>query len=70
VTEDGTTYFYLVGELSNTVTGFEVTYNADNTLDFTEVFVSSTHGLNETVPNNQTTAAEIAISVRHSAPFF
>lgn len=62
VTEDGTTYFYLVGELSNTVTGFEVTYNADNTLDFTEVFVSSTHGLNETVPNNQTTAAEIAIS--------
>ncbi|KAG6366260.1 hypothetical protein INS49_000436 [Diaporthe citri] len=62
VTDDGTTYFYLASELANTVTGFEVTYNDDNTLDFTEVYLSSTHGLNGTVPNNETTAAEIAIS--------
>lgn len=68
VTDDGTTYFYLVGELSNTVTGFEVTYNDESTLEFTEVYVSSTHGLNETVPNNQTTAAEIAISVSCFVP--
>lgn len=68
VTDDGTTYFYLASELANTVTGFEVTYNDDNTLDFTEVYLSSTHGLNGTVPNNGTTAAEIAISVRYFAP--
>lgn len=68
VTDDGTTYFYLASELANTVTGFEVTYNDDNTLDFTEVYLSSTHGLNGTVPNNETTAAEIAISVRCSPP--
>ncbi|KAK7721420.1 hypothetical protein SLS64_001716 [Diaporthe eres] len=68
VTDDGTTYFYLASELANTVTGFEVTYNDDNTLDFTEVYLSSTHGLNGTVPNNETTAAEIAISVRCFAP--
>lgn len=68
VTDDGTTYFYLASELANTVTGFEVTYNDDKTLDFTEVYLSSTHGLNGTVPNNETTAAEIAISVRCFAP--
>lgn len=68
VTDDGTTYFYLASELANTVTGFEVTYNDDNTLDFTEVYLSSTHGLNGTVPNNETTAAEIAISVRNFVP--
>lgn len=68
VTDDGTTYFYLASELANTVTGFEVTYNDDNTLEFTEVYLSSTHGLNGTVPNNETTAAEIAISVRYLPP--
>lgn len=68
VTDDGTTYFYLASELANTVTGFEVTYNDDHTLEFTEVYLSSTHGLNGTVPNNGTTAAEIAISVRQFAP--
>ncbi|KAJ0113929.1 hypothetical protein J7T55_010173 [Diaporthe amygdali] len=62
VTEDGTTYFYLASELANTITGFEVTYNDDATLDFTEVYLSSTHGLNETVPNNTTSAAEILVS--------
>lgn len=64
VADDGTTYFYLASELANTITGFEVTYNDDATLDFTEVYLSSTHGLNETVPNNTTSAAEILISVR------
>ncbi|QSZ35782.1 hypothetical protein DSL72_006904 [Monilinia vaccinii-corymbosi] len=35
------TYFYLVGQLANTLTGYEVTYNSDKTLSFERKFVKS-----------------------------
>ncbi|KAB8289951.1 hypothetical protein EYC80_010278 [Monilinia laxa] len=38
---DTETYFYLVGQLANTLTGYKVTYNSDNTLSFEETFVKS-----------------------------
>jgi 6-phosphogluconolactonase (cycloisomerase 2 family) len=61
VTEN-TTYMYLISELANTVTGYEVTYNSNSTLGFTELFAINTHGEGGSVPNG-TTAAEIVLSV-------
>lgn len=59
---DTRAFLYLVGELSNTITGYEVIYNNDSTLDFIELFTVNTHGEGRTVPAG-TSAAEIEISV-------
>lgn len=56
------TFMYLTSELVNTVTGYEVTYNKNNTLGFSQVYISSTFGLNNTVPSSAT-AAEILVTV-------
>ncbi|KAH9993662.1 putative isomerase YbhE [Xylariaceae sp. FL0662B] len=55
------TYFYLVSELANTITGYEVIYNANETLSFTELFVIPTHGEETDLPEG-TGAAEIRLS--------
>ncbi|KAI1081582.1 putative isomerase YbhE [Whalleya microplaca] len=55
------TYFYLVSELANTITGYEVIYNANETLSFTELFVIPTHGEEVDLPEG-TGAAEIHLS--------
>ncbi|KAH9908647.1 putative isomerase YbhE [Xylariomycetidae sp. FL2044] len=55
------TYFYLVAELANTITGYEVTYNEDKTLGFEEIFVIPTHGEEVELPEG-TGAAEIRLS--------
>ncbi|KAI0904761.1 Lactonase, 7-bladed beta-propeller-domain-containing protein [Ustulina deusta] len=39
-----TTYFYVATELANTIIGYEVLYNDDKTLSFTELFTIPTHG--------------------------
>ncbi|KAI1265707.1 putative isomerase YbhE [Xylariaceae sp. FL1019] len=56
-----TTFFYLVSELANTITGYEVLYHANKTLGFSELFVMGTHGDNKTLPVG-TGAAEIHVS--------
>ncbi|KAF2764409.1 putative isomerase YbhE [Teratosphaeria nubilosa] len=46
VSEDSTTYFYLVAELASTVTGYAVQYLPNNGgLSFTKVYESTTYGL-------------------------
>jgi len=57
----GKTYFYLVGELSNEVSGYIVTPNADKSLTFTRFYHASTHGAGGSVPKG-TKAAEIVVS--------
>ncbi|KAK3944925.1 Lactonase, 7-bladed beta-propeller-domain-containing protein [Diplogelasinospora grovesii] len=61
-TEAGKTFFYLIAELANTITGYEVTYNKKNsTLSFTQFYLSGSHGLGNAVPAGAA-AAEIALS--------
>jgi 6-phosphogluconolactonase (cycloisomerase 2 family) len=60
----GMTFMYLISELSNTITGFEVGYAGDN-LKLTELFNIPTHGAGEKVPTTAA-AAEILVSVRFS----
>ena len=60
--EDKKTYFYLANELSNTISGFEVTYGEENPFEFQLLFDYSTHGPDGSVPKN-TKAAEIEVSV-------
>ncbi|XXG98277.1 hypothetical protein Hte_004600 [Hypoxylon texense] len=55
------TYFYLISELGNLITGYEVIYNDNKTLGFNELFVIPTHG-EETVLPEGTGAAEILVS--------
>ncbi|OTA59186.1 putative isomerase YbhE [Hypoxylon sp. EC38] len=55
------TYFYLISELGNTITGYETIYNDNKTLSFNELFFIPTHGEQRTLPNN-TGAAEILVS--------
>ncbi|KAI1498670.1 YkgB protein [Biscogniauxia marginata] len=55
------TYFYLVSELANTITGYDVTYNENKTLSFAELFVIPTHGEEVDLPEG-TGAAEIRLS--------
>ncbi|KAI1460274.1 putative isomerase YbhE [Annulohypoxylon moriforme] len=55
------TYFYLISELANTITGYETIYNEDKTLSFNEIFYIPTHGENITLPEG-TGAAEIVVS--------
>ncbi|KAL2158966.1 hypothetical protein VTH06DRAFT_2996 [Thermothelomyces fergusii] len=55
------TFFYLVGELSNVLQGFSVTYNADDSLSFTRIHNSTTHGDHTPVPKG-TAAAELWIA--------
>lgn len=55
------TFFYLIAELANTVTVYDVSYNyTDMTLGFTEVCKTGTHGTDEVPEKAQ--AAEIALS--------
>ncbi|KAI0437369.1 Lactonase, 7-bladed beta-propeller-domain-containing protein [Xylaria telfairii] len=44
------TYFYVVTELANTIIGYEVLYNTNNTLGFSELFTIPTHGDDRTLP--------------------
>ncbi|KAI1638102.1 YkgB protein [Biscogniauxia mediterranea] len=55
------TYFYLISELANTITGYDVTYNENKTLSFAELFVIPTHGEAVDLPEG-TGAAEILLS--------
>ncbi|KAJ0321359.1 hypothetical protein Brms1b_002716 [Colletotrichum noveboracense] len=55
------TFFFLLAELGNTITSYEVTYNQDKTLEFKEVFVVGTHGPDNIVPAGAA-AAEIHVS--------
>ena len=59
------TFLYVLNELSNTIVGYDVTYNRNSTLGFTQLFSTSSHGDDTTRPNG-TTAAEILLSVSHS----
>ncbi|KAK3318548.1 YkgB protein [Apodospora peruviana] len=54
------TLFYVITELSNQIIGYSVTYKADNTLGFTQVYISGTHGP-EPVPAGAA-GGEIALS--------
>jgi len=59
----GETYFYLVSELSSTVTSYTVTYLPNGGgLNFTEVFTSTTYGLLNLPEGNA--PAEIHVTVR------
>ncbi|KAM7217566.1 Lactonase, 7-bladed beta-propeller domain containing protein [Rhypophila decipiens] len=53
--------FYVIAEISNQIFGYDVLYMADGTLIFEQVWTSSTHGLNGTVPAGAT-GGEIAVS--------
>ncbi|AEO55229.1 hypothetical protein MYCTH_2298860 [Thermothelomyces thermophilus ATCC 42464] len=55
------TFFYLVGELSNLLQGFSVAYNDDDSLTFTRIHNSTTHGDDKPLPED-TAAAELWIA--------
>ncbi|GJC77930.1 putative 6-phosphogluconolactonase ARB_02015 [Colletotrichum liriopes] len=61
VTPEGKTYLYLIGELSNTITAYDVTYRENKTLGFAEVYSGSTYGEGATAPAGAS-GAEIWIS--------
>ncbi|KAI1335828.1 putative isomerase YbhE [Xylariaceae sp. FL0016] len=50
------TWFYLVSELANTITGYEVTYHANKTLSFLESFVIPTHDDDRKLPEGSAVA--------------
>lgn len=55
------TYLYTVNELSNTITGYAVSYKGE-TPEFTQILDVSTHGPGGSVPKG-TKSAEIVVSV-------
>ncbi|KAK5651464.1 hypothetical protein OQA88_12471 [Cercophora sp. LCS_1] len=55
------TFLYSVNELSNTITGYTVTYKGDAIPEFTQTFTFSTHGPGGSVPAG-TKSAEIEVS--------
>jgi 6-phosphogluconolactonase (cycloisomerase 2 family) len=60
-TKGNKAYLYLISELANTITGYEVTYSPSS-LAFKEVFKVPTHGEGTTVAAS-VSAAEIILSV-------
>ncbi|KAI0431623.1 Lactonase, 7-bladed beta-propeller-domain-containing protein [Xylaria sp. FL1042] len=56
-----TTYYYLVSELANTITGYEVSYNKDKTLSFSELFTIPSHGDDRELVNT-TAVAEVLVT--------
>ncbi|KAI1820827.1 Lactonase, 7-bladed beta-propeller-domain-containing protein [Xylaria intraflava] len=66
VTAQDKTYFYLVTELGNTIIGYDVQYNADKTLGFSELFTIPTHADNRTLA---TTAAASEVVVTPDEKF-
>jgi 6-phosphogluconolactonase (cycloisomerase 2 family) len=60
-------YMFLISELANSLTTYEVVYNGNKTLSFVQVFSGPTHGTGNTVPPGAS-AAEIAISVSFYSP--
>lgn len=63
VSPEGKTFLYLIAELSNTITAYDVVYGENKTLAFTEVYSGSTYGAGNTAPAGAS-GAEIWISVR------
>ena len=59
--EDGGWFMYLISELTNTITGYDITYGEEGPT-FDESFVIPTHGEGEEVPEGAA-AAEILVSV-------
>ncbi|KAI0403733.1 Lactonase, 7-bladed beta-propeller-domain-containing protein [Xylaria palmicola] len=55
------TYFYVVTELTNTIVGYEVLYNKNKTLGFSELFTIPTHGEDRVLPKG-TGAGEIIVT--------
>lgn len=60
-TANSALYFYLIAELSNTITSFSVSYSSDGAIQLTEIGLTNSFGGGE-VPKG-TAAAEIAVSV-------
>lgn len=58
----GKTYFYVAAELANTITGYEVVYNKNKTLSFSELFTIPTHGDDRAIPETAA-AGEIVVTV-------
>lgn len=56
------TYLYTVNELSNTISGYSVSYKSNDAPEFTRLFDFSTHGPGGSVPAG-TKSAEIVVSV-------
>jgi len=59
---NGKTFFYVVGELTNTLHGFEVTSCKGGELKFKEIYKSLTGGQGAQTPPEGTSAAEVQIS--------
>ncbi|KAI1102191.1 putative isomerase YbhE [Jackrogersella minutella] len=55
------TFFYVISELGNAITGYDTIYNDNKTLSFHELFYIPTHGENITLPE-KTGAGEILVS--------
>jgi len=55
------TFLYVISELSNTITGYEVKYTNTNSLNFSRIFTVGTHGASEPVPAGAS-AGEITAS--------
>ncbi|KAI0970525.1 putative isomerase YbhE [Xylaria arbuscula] len=56
-----TTYYYLVSELANTITGYEVLYNANKTLSFSELFTIPSHDDDRKL-NDTAAVAEVLVT--------
>lgn len=62
VTPDGATYMYLIAELTNTITGYRVSYPTAQSMSFDRFFQCPTHGAGNVVPKGAS-ASEITVSV-------
>lgn len=56
------TFYYVATELANTIIGYEVVYNQNKTLSFSELFTIPTHDDNRVLANG-TGAGEIIVTV-------
>jgi 6-phosphogluconolactonase (cycloisomerase 2 family) len=63
VVSGGSTFFYTLNEVGNSITGYNVTYSADwSMISLSQFFTFNSHGPNTTVPVG-TKASEIQVSV-------
>lgn len=63
------TLFYVIAELSNQIFGYNVTYKDEETLGFEQIWTSTTHGLDYTVPAGAS-GGEIAVSVSYKRDLY
>lgn len=66
-TDDAPTYFYLLSEMGNSVTGYSVSYPGYSSIELTQVYYTTIHETGGWMPNGKDVlGGEIGLSVRNN----